>query len=261
MSLLGGLGLAAEVGGAFLNYKSNKKAAKENAANNAWSRDFAERQFRTGIQTRVADAKAAGVHPLYAIGAGGGGGGSPILNATTGSAPGDAMQALGRGLRNQPNATQSALEVATLRKINAEADLIESQARASATAVASQAAVAQPTAADPTMGSANILPAEVTATNPRDPALKAGPAEPGMMTVRTAAGPLRVPTNVYDSEITAPIIWGYDLYGRKIKMPLSAIAKDLGNKQAARYRRNLRQRLSGESNATRRRRNRNRRSN
>ena len=45
----------------------------------------AERQFSKLVQTRVKDAKAAGIHPLFALGASGAGGGSPVFAA--GGAP------------------------------------------------------------------------------------------------------------------------------------------------------------------------------
>ncbi|AXH77576.1 MAG: DNA pilot protein [Microviridae sp.] len=56
------LGTAASIGGDLLNAKAQTDA---NKANIQQQRDFA----RHGIQWRVQDAKSAGVHPLYALGA------------------------------------------------------------------------------------------------------------------------------------------------------------------------------------------------
>ena len=62
---------------------------------NKRSLEFANRQFTTAVQTRVADAKAAGIHPLFALGADGGGG-SPTFS--TGSSMRSGLAKIGEGV-------------------------------------------------------------------------------------------------------------------------------------------------------------------
>lgn len=62
----------ASLGGAFLSSRSQSKANKQIAANNEANRAMAAQQFDTlqhsSVQNRVRDAKAAGIHPLAALG-------------------------------------------------------------------------------------------------------------------------------------------------------------------------------------------------
>lgn len=57
-----GIGAAGSIAGGLMGSNATQKA---NAANIKYQKEFAQK----GIQWRVADAKAAGVHPLYALGA------------------------------------------------------------------------------------------------------------------------------------------------------------------------------------------------
>ena len=64
-SIIGSIGTA--IGGIFGANKSAKAAAKAQRRQEQLQYDFAQK----GIRWRVADAKAAGIHPLYALGASG----------------------------------------------------------------------------------------------------------------------------------------------------------------------------------------------
>ena len=111
-TIVGGL---LNIGGGLLGDRSNRKIAAQNQAltreQMAMQRHQFNQQMDASIQRRVADARAAGVHPLFALGASVGasptasiGGGQPA----TGSAVGKALQGIGadiaRGTLRQANA-------------------------------------------------------------------------------------------------------------------------------------------------------------
>lgn len=135
-SIIGsGIGAAGSLGGGMLAGSANKKEGKRQ-----WRRTKVLNQNQ--IQWRVNDAKAAGIHPLAALGM------SPIGNAanTTGSVMGDALQnaasAVGQGVSNYATAkanekAQALLEaesIARTKESLARAD----QAQATADATRSQ---------------------------------------------------------------------------------------------------------------------------
>lgn len=111
-----------------------KSSGKE--ANKAYRRakEFAQHKYYWAAK----DAKAAGLHPLFALGAGSGGG-SPTFMAgqsPMGSAVADAAAAIGQGVAAKPTEVQRNLAHAQIESINsqtrrndAEAALANSQAR------------------------------------------------------------------------------------------------------------------------------------
>lgn len=127
MGLLDALGPAADIGSSLLSAWGAKK-----------DRDLAKDQFNTTskefIQNRVADAKKAGIHPLYAIGASGQP--SPTVHisgqSSVGSHLGEGLQnAAETYTRNQRSKTtpgQAQLQTANVRAVNASAARDEAQA-------------------------------------------------------------------------------------------------------------------------------------
>lgn len=122
-------GGAALVGGAMAN-RSNRKAAEaandrqdiRNEENTALQREFAQ----SGIRWRVEDAKAAGLHPLYALG-GTGATYQPQPIAThvadqshLGRGLADAGQHLGRAIQAQQTPAQRQAETLQLQLLHAQ---------------------------------------------------------------------------------------------------------------------------------------------
>lgn len=63
------IGAAASLAGGFLSNKANEKANKQ-TQENALRQEALQKEFaQSGIQWKVDDAKKAGIHPLYALGA------------------------------------------------------------------------------------------------------------------------------------------------------------------------------------------------
>lgn len=135
------IGAGASLLGGLLGKQSQDNAndvARENAANNiAMQREFAQ----NGIQWKVADAKKAGIHPLYAMGAQGASF-SPVTITQDASNPmGNAIANAGQDVsravhatRNAPDrvdAVQSTANALTLQKMDLENQLLASQVRKS----------------------------------------------------------------------------------------------------------------------------------
>lgn len=127
MSLLGFGALASGVGalaGAAGSYSGGKK-----------SRKLAEKQFNAqmdeSIQRRVKDAQAAGVHPLFALGASVGA--SPTMHAgssSTGGALGEGIAEAGRtAMRYAQNKSVAALQTAQIGAAQASATRDEAEAQ------------------------------------------------------------------------------------------------------------------------------------
>lgn len=108
---------------------ANKQAAAERAADRQMQFDFATK----GVQWKAADARAAGLHPLFAMGA------SThsytpqavgVQPESMGGALSSAGQDIGRALnatRNAPDRANAALQALTLERGQLENDLLRSQ--------------------------------------------------------------------------------------------------------------------------------------
>lgn len=129
---------ASLLGGALAN-KSNKDAASDqtaaSVANAAADRELQKQMAQEGIRWRVADAKAAGIHPLFALGAQ-----LPSSSPTTfipgsfqdsmGAAVADAGQSIGRAFeatRTGPERVQERLGELAITRAELENDLLRSQ--------------------------------------------------------------------------------------------------------------------------------------
>lgn len=86
---------------------------------------------KKGIRWRVRDARKAGIHPLYAMGAPGVGSGI-LSGGSAGTDPGAAMQGVGNAMTTYQQARmQEKFNQANLEKIQAETDFIREQQAAS----------------------------------------------------------------------------------------------------------------------------------
>lgn len=122
-----GIGAASSLLGGLFGNKSNKKA-QANA--DALQREFAQH----GVRWRVEDAKAAGLHPLYALHSGGASF-SPVAamgaaqdTSGSGKALADMGQNISRAMMAQQTPEQKEIHVATLAKLAAEVAKDEAQA-------------------------------------------------------------------------------------------------------------------------------------
>ncbi|AXH73157.1 MAG: hypothetical protein [Microviridae sp.] len=132
----------------------------------------------------VRDAKDAGIHPLYAMGAAG----AYQPGFSVGSSD-DAGMAMGNVLQSMDHASQAKntldssdpLVSAQIRALNAAADRDDAAASATRTTAVLQLLKqnAQPTAAIAGLGNYVERPAEITSGRPGDPYLTAGPPAPG----------------------------------------------------------------------------------
>lgn len=120
--------------GGLMDRGSGENSKDAQIQNAALDRQLQEQFAKEGIRWRVADAKAAGIHPLYALGAQ-----LPSFSPTTfipgdSSSMGDALaragQDIGRAVdatRTQKERTTARIEALTLEKAELENDLLRSQ--------------------------------------------------------------------------------------------------------------------------------------
>lgn len=211
-SFLGGAGqFAGGISGLFGRGGGDGGLGQSTMAQN-WRNDdmtFAREQFdwnkgiaQNALQIRMADAKKAGVHPLFGLG-GGGAGPSPTISLSSslpsgrgadgggsdlGRSLSDMGQGLGRALAagtSRQDRDRAAYESAAraLDLENKRADIELTRAR-----IASEQARMSPSqlgpgtpavAGPPALGTSQIKPAEVTSTNPQsDGSAEAGPKSP-----------------------------------------------------------------------------------
>lgn len=118
------LGAAVTAGSGILSFigarDANQKNAEQAALNRQMQEDFAQR----GIRWKVKDARAAGIHPLYALGAQTTSFSPVTVGATNEMAgPAAAMASLGQDLSRSVNATRTMperLEATALTKLQLE---------------------------------------------------------------------------------------------------------------------------------------------
>lgn len=127
-----GIGAASALGGGLLSSSSNKKAARR-------AERFNREVLQNAVQWRVADAKRAGVHPLFALGAqvGTSGGNPQFIGEPLGPAIAEAGQDISNALVRQQTGNQRlkdqmdlALAGAQLRETDARTGYIQAQQRA-----------------------------------------------------------------------------------------------------------------------------------
>lgn len=116
----------------FGGHMADQAAKETNAANLASQKEFAQ----SGIQWRVADAKAAGIHPLYALGAQ-----TPTYTPTTivgdnmGRALADSGQDISRAVNSTRNVDQKVaayedtVRSLSLQRMGLENEILSSQLR------------------------------------------------------------------------------------------------------------------------------------
>lgn len=184
-------GASSLLGGLFSN-SSNRRAMLEQLK---FQREFA----KSGIQWRVEDAKKAGLHPLYALGAQGLPQYSPSYSAdAVGPALASAGQDIGRAVmaratpaerlaaRMQLLEAQSRIGAndAQAAYYNAQAALVDQQNLASVPIPDfSQYARKEPVGvveSSPTAGFGELSPAKITMSRPEEKAIVAGPRNPAL---------------------------------------------------------------------------------
>lgn len=187
---LGGAQIGSNIAGGLLSASGSKKATKKNIH---WQRE----QLQNAIQYRVADAKKAGIHPLYALGANIQ---SPSPIQAGGDELGRSVSDMGQGLGqlSQRYLTQPerAIQQANIdvmqsegEKNRAMAQFYKSQAMnpqgssaPAATFRTDPAGNVIPSAEPVVEGQVQMQPAQVLSTNPGDTSVTAG-RNPGQMKI------------------------------------------------------------------------------
>ena len=135
-TLAGGL---AQLGGAFFGGGNQNRRLNQNLGYQALSSErqtqaLQRRAYYQGVQDRVADAKAAGLHPLFALGYQAPAYSPRSAYSAEGVSYDDSWEQAGRGLANigrgasRMSGNRRALDEANLRRINAAAEADEAQA-------------------------------------------------------------------------------------------------------------------------------------
>lgn len=93
--------------GGYMNQNSAENANAANAAQNQLNLAYQHEANTKNIQWKVADAKAAGLHPLAALGVSAAGGPSASIGQTADTSMGDAVSRTGQDISRALSATQS----------------------------------------------------------------------------------------------------------------------------------------------------------
>lgn len=186
-------GLISGVANLFGGKMSSDAVRDSNEKNAAMQREFAQQ----GVRWRVEDAKAAGIHPLYALGASGAAA-SPSYQVDSGTATGVANmgQDISRAIHATRTADERQFAVLNLRRADLENQLLESQIH---NLQQSQFGPPMPSATDQPLGGINsggavqVQPQRPSASSASIPQMDAGAiADYGL--VRTATGYAVVPS-------------------------------------------------------------------
>lgn len=188
---------------------------EKNAAEFASGQEYARQQefARMGIRWRVADAKAAGLHPLAALGTQGASY-SPVL-ALPGGGLSDplesSLQSMGQNVNRAKSATQTdterRLEAAAIRNAELRNSLLEMQILDAYTGLNQPRNPPAPDAVGvasgpvaPT-GAVRVRPSEVISAKPNEPHVEAG-VGPGMQDVRIGGGAtIRIPNQQLSDQL------------------------------------------------------------
>lgn len=204
--------------------------ASQAANNEALQREFwqknadLQREFaQSGIRWRVQDAKAAGVHPLFALS---GGGASYSPQAVVGSSSdyvsdrsGEYLSRMGQDIGRAISATQTQTERTSdqltalgLERAQLENDLLKAQIAKTTGMIGppmpKMSSSSNAVGGDSRYGSWEAEPHAVTTTFPGAPGHAAGAARPYMQWNRSATGLLASPvkdSNVEVDELTSPL--------------------------------------------------------
>lgn len=136
------------IGGALDRSSANRQIAQSNA----YQREFAQ----SGIRWRVEDAKAAGLHPLYALGGPGASYTPPPVTVGAGDSFARAGQHLASAAARQQTASERALTNAQLATLQAQANRDNAQAAYYASEAARAAQTARSAAPMPEVLSAPV---------------------------------------------------------------------------------------------------------
>ena len=233
-SIIGGI---ATLGGAFLGKKSSDKATSATQYNAAMDRELQKEFAQQGIRWRVEDAKKAGIHPLYSLGAS-----IPTYSPNPISISGDtslssglasAGQDIGRAIdatRTQNERKRTRAQLQALENSELQNELLRAQ-------IASIRARTQRDQIGPPMGSSlpsamsgqpdgdvggnpyDVVKAQISTTQPGHPSQKAG-AQPDVVWMRTKTGLQPMPNMdvMEETDITNPAALPW--YGRHMISPM-----------------------------------------
>lgn len=192
--------LGRAVGGLFGD-KSNGEMANMNAD---MQREFAQ----NGIRWKVEDARAAGIHPMYALGA--------QTHSFQPSAVGDTSfgaqmgQDITRAMhatRTAPDRAQAVLNGLTIDRAKLENDLLRTQIQNSKAALLRQVGPPMPTRSGVNEIGLQENPAEVTVPDPANSGLQMGRGrDPAMVEIRTVdGGTMLVPSQLASEGIESNV--------------------------------------------------------
>lgn len=198
MGILGKIAKGLDIVSPIVDHFQNKKAQSH-------AKNMATRQ----IQYAVADAKAAGVHPLFALGGGSSvspqwGIGSPTASAMAGAVSRVARQSDSESRAKAAAGFDQQMQRAQLRALGASASRDEAAAsldlaqRAQLLSKSNHTPIMRGAASDFFQGdTANLLfpKTSIISSRPNDAAVREGPKEPGMREVQGPYGPQLIPNS------------------------------------------------------------------
>lgn len=226
-----------DIVGGFLGARSAENAKDANVAMSAADRDFQREMATQGIRYRVADARAAGISPLAAMGAQLISPSPTAIGVQPDNSWANAASSMGQNIDRALSATSTKNERLLdlqIRRGELENDLLDSQVRGSRLAVVRQAGNSPPFPSSADTSRVVVDPSRRTSTAVGEPSFEAA-VSPANKVFRNLDGSYSIWPSKDAKESIEDSLYEYEhMYRNRLRPAFSEIWNSLTNSQSSR---------------------------